>query len=254
MPPGADRPGRDPADIRHTTRQAVTDAGPAGAGLLYDARRGAYYANQPTPRPRSIGCQDRTPRQAPHRGRGRRLILISVRSALGHPAGRADWRGSGRRDRMALPGLRRRLRMGTGSHGRRPQIQGKLGEEPSPSRSATPSARRRPGARPRRRGQSRAGAGRCLQRCRSPGGGQPRTWRIHRSAARLGQPALRPSRALPRCRDPRPRTRLTTAGDSGTGHRPDGSASRGHRPPIPGLGAGWPGLEGDDRHDVRTWS
>src|SRR5580704_18688201 len=33
MPPGTDRPG-----------QAVTDAGPAGAGLLYDARRGVYYA------------------------------------------------------------------------------------------------------------------------------------------------------------------------------------------------------------------
>src|SRR5579863_10742144 len=33
MPQGTDRPG-----------QAVTDAGPAGAGLLYDARRGVYYA------------------------------------------------------------------------------------------------------------------------------------------------------------------------------------------------------------------
>src|ERR1700744_3246685 len=44
MPPGADRPGRDPAEIRYMTGQAVTDAGPAGAGLLYDARRGVYYA------------------------------------------------------------------------------------------------------------------------------------------------------------------------------------------------------------------
>ena len=33
MPQGTDCPG-----------QAVTDAGPAGAGLLYDARRGVYYA------------------------------------------------------------------------------------------------------------------------------------------------------------------------------------------------------------------
>jgi hemolysin III len=33
MPQGTDRPG-----------QAVTDAGPAGAGLLYDARHGVYYA------------------------------------------------------------------------------------------------------------------------------------------------------------------------------------------------------------------
>jgi hemolysin III len=44
MPPGADRPGRDPAEIQYMTGQAVTDAGPAGAGLLYDARRGVYYA------------------------------------------------------------------------------------------------------------------------------------------------------------------------------------------------------------------
>src|ERR1700749_2223182 len=44
MPPGADRPGRDPAEIRYMTGQAVTDTGPAGAGLLYDARRGVYYA------------------------------------------------------------------------------------------------------------------------------------------------------------------------------------------------------------------
>src|ERR1700749_1049858 len=44
MPPGADRPGRDPAEIRYMTGQAVTDAGPAGTGLLYDARRGVYYA------------------------------------------------------------------------------------------------------------------------------------------------------------------------------------------------------------------
>jgi len=44
MPPGADRPGRDPAEIRYMAGQAVTDAGPAGAGLLYDARRGVYYA------------------------------------------------------------------------------------------------------------------------------------------------------------------------------------------------------------------
>jgi hemolysin III len=37
------RPGPDPPEIRYTARQAVTDAGPAGAGLLYDARRGVYY-------------------------------------------------------------------------------------------------------------------------------------------------------------------------------------------------------------------
>ena len=43
--PGADRPGRrDPAEIRYATGGAVTEAGPAGAGLLYDARRGVYYA------------------------------------------------------------------------------------------------------------------------------------------------------------------------------------------------------------------
>lgn len=42
MPPGTDRPGRDQAEIQHVTGQAVTDAGPAGAGLLYDAR-GVYY-------------------------------------------------------------------------------------------------------------------------------------------------------------------------------------------------------------------
>jgi hemolysin III len=44
MPQDADRPGRDPAGILPVTGQAVTDAGPAGAGLLYDARRGVYYA------------------------------------------------------------------------------------------------------------------------------------------------------------------------------------------------------------------
>jgi hemolysin III len=35
---------RDPAEIRYTTSQALAGAGPAGAGLLYDARRGVYYA------------------------------------------------------------------------------------------------------------------------------------------------------------------------------------------------------------------
>jgi hemolysin III len=39
-----DRPGQDPPEIRYATGQAVTEAGPAGAGLLYDARRGVYYA------------------------------------------------------------------------------------------------------------------------------------------------------------------------------------------------------------------
>ena len=34
---------RDPAEIRYMTSQAVAGAGPAGAGLLYDARRGVYY-------------------------------------------------------------------------------------------------------------------------------------------------------------------------------------------------------------------
>src|SRR5580693_8631386 len=43
MPPGADRPGRDPAEIQYVVAQAVTDAGSAGASLLYDARRGVYY-------------------------------------------------------------------------------------------------------------------------------------------------------------------------------------------------------------------
>jgi hypothetical protein len=44
MPPGADRPGRDPAEIQYLMAQAVTDAGSTGASLLYDARRGVYYA------------------------------------------------------------------------------------------------------------------------------------------------------------------------------------------------------------------
>jgi hemolysin III len=38
-----DRPEQDPPEIRYATGQAVTEAGPAGAGLLYDARRGVYY-------------------------------------------------------------------------------------------------------------------------------------------------------------------------------------------------------------------
>jgi hemolysin III len=42
MPPGTDRP--EPAEIRYVSGQAVTDAGPAGADLLYDARRGVYCA------------------------------------------------------------------------------------------------------------------------------------------------------------------------------------------------------------------
>ena len=37
------RPGPDPPEIRYMARQAVTDAGSAGAGPLYDARRGVYY-------------------------------------------------------------------------------------------------------------------------------------------------------------------------------------------------------------------
>jgi hemolysin III len=44
MPPGTDRSGRAPAEMRYVAGQAVTDAGPTGAGLLYDARRGVYYA------------------------------------------------------------------------------------------------------------------------------------------------------------------------------------------------------------------
>jgi hemolysin III len=43
MPPGADRPERDPAEIGYLG-QMVTEADPAGAGLLYDARRNVYYA------------------------------------------------------------------------------------------------------------------------------------------------------------------------------------------------------------------
>ena len=39
-------PGTDPAEIRYATRQAVTEAGPAGAGLLYCARR-VYHARGP---------------------------------------------------------------------------------------------------------------------------------------------------------------------------------------------------------------
>jgi hemolysin III len=35
---------RDPAENRYVTSPAVAGAGPAGAGLLYDARRGVYYA------------------------------------------------------------------------------------------------------------------------------------------------------------------------------------------------------------------
>jgi len=34
---------RDPAEIRYTTSQALAGAGHAGAGLLFDARRGVYY-------------------------------------------------------------------------------------------------------------------------------------------------------------------------------------------------------------------
>ena len=37
-------PWRDPAEIRYVTRRAVTDAGPAGAGLLYGARGQARNA------------------------------------------------------------------------------------------------------------------------------------------------------------------------------------------------------------------
>ena len=44
MPTDTDRRGRDPAEMPYVTGQAATDAGPAGAGLLYDARRGVYYA------------------------------------------------------------------------------------------------------------------------------------------------------------------------------------------------------------------
>jgi len=39
-----DRPRQDPAETGYVTERAVADAGPAGAGLLYDARRGVYYA------------------------------------------------------------------------------------------------------------------------------------------------------------------------------------------------------------------
>ena len=44
MPPGANLPGRDTAEIRYVTGQAVKDSGPAGAGLLYDVRRCVCYA------------------------------------------------------------------------------------------------------------------------------------------------------------------------------------------------------------------
>jgi hypothetical protein len=44
MPPGTDRPGRVTAEIRDVSGQSATDAGHAGAGLLYDARRSVYYA------------------------------------------------------------------------------------------------------------------------------------------------------------------------------------------------------------------
>ena len=37
------RPGPDPAVTRYAGGKAVTDAGSAGAGPLYDARRGIYY-------------------------------------------------------------------------------------------------------------------------------------------------------------------------------------------------------------------
>ena len=39
-----DRSGQDPPELQYATGQAVTEAGPTGAGLLYDARRGVYYA------------------------------------------------------------------------------------------------------------------------------------------------------------------------------------------------------------------
>jgi hemolysin III len=44
MSPGADGRKREPAKIRPVTAQMAAGAGPAGAGLLYDARRGVYYA------------------------------------------------------------------------------------------------------------------------------------------------------------------------------------------------------------------
>jgi hypothetical protein len=39
----------------------------------------------------------------PHRGGSRRVILVPERAALGYPAGRPHWRGSGCRDRMHNP-------------------------------------------------------------------------------------------------------------------------------------------------------
>jgi hemolysin III len=44
MPPGADRRGRDGAEIGYVTGQAGTDAGATEPVLLYDRRRGVYYA------------------------------------------------------------------------------------------------------------------------------------------------------------------------------------------------------------------
>jgi hemolysin III len=44
MSPRTDRPGRDQAGFSPVLAQPVTDAGPAGTGLHYDARRGVYYA------------------------------------------------------------------------------------------------------------------------------------------------------------------------------------------------------------------
>jgi hemolysin III len=43
MSPGADLPERNTAEVRYVTERAVTDSGSAGAGPLYDARRGVYY-------------------------------------------------------------------------------------------------------------------------------------------------------------------------------------------------------------------
>lgn len=84
-------------------------------------RRGRHRSATSRDPDRDRGATDvraRTPHWTPHSGGGRRLTLVRERSALGHPAGRAHRRDGGCRNGVTLPGRRRRLRLGTGGHGR----------------------------------------------------------------------------------------------------------------------------------------
>ena len=122
-----------------TTRASVVAANGATDASQY---LGLAAAREPAGQ-RARGAADvraRTPHRPPHRGGGRRLALVHERSALGRPAGRAHRRGGGRRDRLALPGRRRRLRMGAdGSE--EASTSRKTRRRSSPTRSAAPSTR-----------------------------------------------------------------------------------------------------------------